>query len=257
MARERGRTWILVCLTPKHFIALLNLCGQVKLWAWLYGNALITQKRDCQVFLSSRINFAGDLMRAESQALHTFTCPEDPRSDRYVGGGQWRYCGCELPLGNSVMCLEWIHHLKGLHNAQNSFRNPPWKLLSEPQAQKYVHTMSILNHGRPQSFQSMLEWHRIPTIAFGRGGVLLTPTLWFCSTMSWHWWGAKWLRDLHSLWLHKADHSMRILFFYVFAIIGSEPRALSSCANSLLFRYIFPAPSPPLFSTFYLRTGSC
>lgn len=216
MARERGRTWILVCLTPKHFITLLNLCGQVKLWAWLYGNALITQKRDCQVFPSSRINFAVDLMRAESQALRTFMCPEDPRSDRYVGGGQYRYCGCELSLGNSVTCLEWIHHLKGLHNAQNSFRNSPWKLFSESQAQKHMHTLSVLDHGRSQSLQGLREWHRIPAIAFDSGGNWPTFTLWFRSTRSWYWCGAKRLMDLHSLWTHKADSSVRTLFFLCF-----------------------------------------
>lgn len=34
----------------------------------LCGNGLIIQQRDCQVFPSSRINFAVDLMKAESQA---------------------------------------------------------------------------------------------------------------------------------------------------------------------------------------------
>jgi hypothetical protein len=37
------------------------------------------------------------------------------------------------------MCLEQIRHLKRLHNAQNSFRNSPWKLLSELQAHKCIY----------------------------------------------------------------------------------------------------------------------
>lgn len=62
---------------------------------------------------------------------------------------------------SSRTCLENLHPLKRLHDAQNSLRNSLWKLLSEPQAHKYIF-IYILSHGKPWASEASFEFYRNP-----------------------------------------------------------------------------------------------